>query len=94
MSRKNRVPLDDRVAKAAERALAARHFVSAIDILVDYYHGVQIGLADIAGSLSATYAIPIVYVPLLMITHVVAFYLLTRSDARAIGRSAVLQPGR
>jgi hypothetical protein len=34
MSRKNRVPLDDRVAKAAERALAARHFVSAIDILV------------------------------------------------------------
>ncbi|MEH2491506.1 hypothetical protein [Bradyrhizobium sp. AZCC 2230] len=33
MSRKNRVPLGDRVAKAAERALAARHFVSAIDIL-------------------------------------------------------------
>jgi hypothetical protein len=34
MSRKNRVPLADRVAKAAEAALAARHFVSAIDILV------------------------------------------------------------
>ena len=34
MSRKNRVPLDDRVAKAAEGALASRHFVSAIDILV------------------------------------------------------------
>jgi hypothetical protein len=34
MSRKNRVPVDDRVAKAAEAALAARHFVSAIDILV------------------------------------------------------------
>lgn len=33
MSRKNRVPLGDRVAKAAEGALAARHFVSAIDIL-------------------------------------------------------------
>ncbi len=34
MGRKNRVPLGDRVAKAAEGALAARHFVSAIDVLI------------------------------------------------------------
>ena len=34
MSRKNRVPLADRVARAAEAALAAQHFVSTIDILV------------------------------------------------------------
>lgn len=34
MSRKNKIPLADRVAKAAEAALAARHFVSAIDVLV------------------------------------------------------------
>jgi hypothetical protein len=34
MSRKNRTPLADRVARAAEAALAAQHFVSAIDILV------------------------------------------------------------
>ena len=34
MSRKNRVPLGDRVAKAAEEVLAARHSVSAIDILM------------------------------------------------------------
>src|ERR1700737_1869466 len=34
MSRNNRVSLSDRVAKVAEAALAARHFVSAIDILV------------------------------------------------------------
>ena len=34
MSRKNPVPLRDRVASAAEKALAADHFVSAIDILV------------------------------------------------------------
>jgi len=34
MSRKNRVPLADRVAKAAEAALVAQHFVSAIDILI------------------------------------------------------------
>jgi len=33
--------------------------------------------------LGATYAIPIIYVPLLMITHVAAFYLLARSQPTA-----------
>jgi hypothetical protein len=33
--------------------------------------------------LGATYAIPIIYVPVLMITHVAAFYLLARPQARA-----------
>src|ERR1700743_3637995 len=55
--------------------------VGAIDILVDYYHGVQIDLAQIAGELGANYAIPIIYVPLLMITHVAAFSLLLRQPA-------------
>src|SRR5579872_4622484 len=57
--------------------------VGAADILIDYYHGVQIGLAAMAGELGATYAIPIVYVPLLMITHVAAFYLLARPQTKA-----------
>jgi hypothetical protein len=34
MSRRNKVPLADRIAKAAQAALAARQFVSSIDILV------------------------------------------------------------
>jgi hypothetical protein len=34
MSRKSRPPLADRVAKAAEAALAAQHYVSAIDVLL------------------------------------------------------------
>ncbi|MGD9880220.1 MAG: hypothetical protein AB7F22_21235 [Reyranella sp.] len=34
MSRKNRRPLADRVAEAAGAALAAQHYVSAIDVLV------------------------------------------------------------
>ena len=34
MSRKNRIPLDERVASAAEAALATEHFVSAVDILI------------------------------------------------------------
>ena len=48
----------------------------SIDIIVDYYRGDQIGLPALAGELVATYAIPIIYVPFLMITHFVAFYLI------------------
>ena len=71
--------------------VVAYNVVGAGDILVDYYHGVAIGLADIAGELGSTYAIPIIYVPLLMITHVAALYLLARPylrTARAPGRAA------
>ena len=60
--------------------VVAFNVVGAVDILVDYYHGTQLGLAQVAGELGATYVIPIIYVPLLMITHVVAFYLLARSQ--------------
>jgi hypothetical protein len=57
--------------------------VGAADIIVDYYHGTQVGLANFAGELGATYAIPIIYVPLLMITNVFAFYLLLRPKPRS-----------
>jgi hypothetical protein len=58
--------------------VVAFNLVGAADIIVDYYHGNQVGLSVLAGELGATYAIPIVYVPLLMITHIAAFYLLLR----------------
>jgi hypothetical protein len=67
--------------------VAAFNLVGAADIIVDYYHGNQVGLAALSGELGATYAIPIIYVPLLMITHVAAFYLLARHQpqvARAL----------
>jgi hypothetical protein len=54
--------------------VVAFNVVGASDILIDYYHGNQVGLPALAGQLGAAYAIPIIYVPLLMITHVVAFY--------------------
>lgn len=54
------------------------NFVGFIDLVFDYYHAIQVGLPAAAGELGAAYAIPIIYVPLLMITHVVAFYLLAR----------------
>jgi hypothetical protein len=61
--------------------VVAFNLVGATDIIVDYYHAIQVGLPATPGQLGATYAIPIVYVPLLMITHVVAFYLLVRPRA-------------
>jgi hypothetical protein len=63
--------------------VVAYNAVGAADILIDYYHGYRLGLADLAGELGATYAIPIIYVPLLMITHVVAIYLLVRPQPHA-----------
>src|SRR5260370_31430125 len=62
--------------------VVAFNLVGAADIILDYYHASQAGLPAVAGELGAAYAIPIIYVPLLMITHVVAFYLLLRSPGR------------
>jgi len=63
--------------------VVAFNLVGAADIIIDYYHGNQVDLPAPAGELGATYAIPIIYVPLLMITHAVAFYLLLRPQAEA-----------
>lgn len=63
--------------------VVAFNLVGAIDILVDYYHSTQVGLPNVAGQLGATYIIPIVYVPMLMITHAVAFYWLARPQLKA-----------
>jgi hypothetical protein len=58
--------------------VVAFNLVGTADILVDYYHAVKFGLPALAGQLGATYAIPIIYVPVLMITHFFAFYWLVR----------------
>jgi hypothetical protein len=60
----------------------AFNLVGATDILVDYYHAEQFGLPAMAGQLGALYAIQIIYVRFLMITHVVAFYWLLRPQTR------------
>ena len=64
--------------------VVAFNLVGAIDLILDYYHATQVGLPALAGQLGATYAIPIIYVPVLMITHVVAFYLLLRPQPNAV----------
>jgi len=73
--------------------VVAFNVVGMADIVVDYYHGNQVDLAALAGELGATYVIPILYVPLLMITHGAAFYLLARPQpdaARIAGDAAVV----
>jgi hypothetical protein len=63
--------------------VVAFNLVGAADLILDYYRAIQAGLPAHAGALGATYAIPIIYVPLLMITHVAAFYLLLRPQTKA-----------
>lgn len=63
--------------------VVAFNLAGVTDILVVYYHAVRLGLPYVSGQLGATYVIPILYVPMLMITHVVAFYWLLRPRAKA-----------
>ena len=46
--------------------IVAFNVVGAADLIINYYHAVQIGLPAIADQFGATYAIPIIYVPLLI----------------------------
>ena len=66
--------------------VVAFNLVGTIDLVLNYYHATKTGLPAIAGQLAATYAIPIAYVPLLMITHITAFYLLMRAPGRLAAR--------
>ncbi len=72
-----------RIRQAFWLFVVAFNLVGTTDLVLDYYHAIQVGLPARAGELGAIYAIPILYVPLLMITHCVAFYLLVRPDAKA-----------
>jgi len=63
--------------------------VGVVDLVLDYYHATKIGLPAIAGQLAAGYAIPILYVPILMITHVVALYFLVRPQPKTVRGFAV-----
>jgi len=74
--------------------VVAFNLVGAADLIIDYYHGNQLGLAALAGELGAAYAIPIIYVPVLMITHIAAFYLLARRQTQAARTDSRRMAGR
>jgi hypothetical protein len=75
--------------------VVAFNMVGAADLLINYYHGAEFGLPQRAGSLAAAYWIPILYVPVLMTTHVLACYLLVRQllSARAFAGTASPRSG-
>jgi hypothetical protein len=75
--------------------VVAFNMAGAADLLLNYYHGAEFGLPERAGDLAAAYWIPILYVPALMITHVLAFYLLVRQllAARASAGTAAPRSG-
>lgn len=64
--------------------VAAFNVVGVADILIDYYHATHIGLPALAGQLGSTYIIPIIYVPVLMITHAVSIYWLLRPQSKTV----------
>ena len=63
--------------------VVAFNLVGMGDLVLDYYHAIRAGLPARAGELGAAYAIPIIYVPLLMITHFAAFYFLLSPQPKA-----------
>jgi hypothetical protein len=64
-------------------SVVAFNLVGTIDVVLDYYHAIEFGLPALAGQLGAAYAIPILFVPALMITHMIAFYLLIGPERKA-----------
>jgi hypothetical protein len=69
--------------------VVAFNLVGVVDLILDYYHAVRVGLPAMAGRLGAAYVIPIIYVPVLMITHVVAMYFLVRPQPKMVRALAI-----
>ena len=70
----------------------AFNVVGAADLLMATGRAIAVNLPSIAGQLGAAYAIPILYAPLLLITHGVAFYLLLRPAQAAAGSGNAAMP--
>jgi hypothetical protein len=68
--------------------VASFNVVGLGDLLLDYYHAIQLGLPAQAGQLGAAYAVPILYVPILMITHVTALYWMVSPAPRSVQAAA------
>jgi hypothetical protein len=75
-------PLTIRICPLFWALILAFHVAGAADIIVDYYHGIQLELAALSGELGAAYWIPILYLPTLVITHLAAFYLLVHPQPK------------
>jgi hypothetical protein len=64
--------------------VVAFNLIGIADLFIDYFHAIRAGLPVAAGQLGAAYIIPIIYVPILMITHMVSLYWLLGPQERAL----------
>ena len=69
--------------------VSAFNIVGLVDLVMNYAHAIQAGVPAAPGELGAAYAIPVIYVPLLMITHVAAVGLMVRSMGKRRGGAAL-----
>ena len=69
--------------------VVAFNVVGIVDLVLDYGHAVRLGLPEVAGQLGGAYAITVLYVPLLMITHGAALWLLARSPGPRPGEASL-----
>jgi hypothetical protein len=67
------------------------NLVGTADLILAYYDSVRAGLPALAGQFGAVYAVPIIYVPLLMITHVAAWYLLMRARPKDMAQAVAAE---
>jgi hypothetical protein len=65
----------------------AFNLVGLADLVIDTANAVRLDVPAVAGQLGAAYAIPILYVPALFLTHLFALWLLLR-PARGLVRQA------
>jgi hypothetical protein len=64
--------------------VVAFNIAGVVDFSLDYYQAIRLHLPEVAGQMGAAYAIPVLFVPLLMITHWAALYLLLRIPQRSL----------
>jgi hypothetical protein len=64
--------------------VATFNVVGLADLIIDYYHAIRSGLPAVAGQLGSAYVIPILYVPILMITHMLSLYWLLRPQEKSV----------
>jgi hypothetical protein len=71
--------------------VVAFNIVGVADFLGDYYLALSSGVPEHAGQLAATYYVIVLYVPIAMITHLLAFYWLVRPQSQGAS-SVTIEP--
>jgi len=64
------------------------NIIGFLDLVMDTATAIRLDLPSVSGQLGANFAIPTVYVPVLFVTHIVAFTLLLRGSARHVQATA------